>query len=1024
MPSCDGRKRETSPRSRIELAEGFHALEPELEVRSERPQRGRDPLLGQAVSVHSAAVGTALILLLALTAALGWQAWHLLSGHLARTRGIAFGDPPQIRLAGAYPLGVNTSLEAYGPADLDRVIDLAQADGVFLWARQTFPWSAIEPDQDRFEWEAWDRIVSHATAGGLRVIAVLDTSPVWARTPFDAANSHAPPENFEDYFRFAAAVAERYGDRIDHYQVWDQPNIYPHWGERSVDPAGYENLLLGAYNSIRGSDPGAVVLSAGLAPNVERGGRNMSDLAFLQKMYDAGAGQSFDVLAIKPYGFWWGPEDRRAEPEITNFSRAILAREVMARNQDGDKPVWAVELGWNSLPPGWSGVSPPWGSDSEAIQADRTVRALERGLSEWPWLGALILEHLDPLAAEDDPRHGFALLGEDLAPRLTYRSVVSWGRDGIPLFPGRYGPDAWAVNRSDGLWKLEFFGTRLDLLGTSLQVRTRPDERESIRQGTGRVTLIEGLASSRHRAEFAVEGGSVQTIVVARDGRFRATYAGLALLGAATLLLSAAWVRLVGLEATAQTARGLSEKFFSLPDGLQGGLVAAAALLLQLSPWLPLDLAAVGALGAGVALRPDWGLALVSFSLPFFLWGEGVVGGRFALTENLVLLIAAGAAARWASRIPGGEIVTVVMGVFERPVGRKGPLPWRWGTRLSDLGVLGLVALGGISLLWSGNLGVALREFRVVILGSSVFYFLIRSQITDEARIWRLVDALVAGAVAVSLVGLAQLVAGQNLIEAEGVRRIRATYGSPNNLALYLGRIIPLVLAVVWLGPKDRQRPYFLSLAPLMVAGLLTFSRGLWFLGLPASVLFLGAARGRRALAGAVGAVTALLLVLLLLPGGQRLADLANPQAETTVRRIALWQASVEMLQDHPLTGVGLDNFLYQYPRYILPEARVEPELSHPHNLVLHWWLSLGIVAMPLLAGILLSFFKRGLRVLQSAIWDGPRALALGLLASMVYVLAHGAIDQSFFLVDLAFVFMLTLAVMRKLEDLAAPYQG
>ncbi len=335
MPQCDGERHGAPWHTRIDRPGVPHALWPELEMRAERPRPRRAIFRGVTGTTPVAAVGAALILLLALTAALGWQAWHLLSSHMARNRGITFGDPPDIPLAAIYPLGVNTSLEAYGSHDLDRVIDLAWAEGVFLWARQTFPWSAIEPEKNRFEWDPWDLIVSRATDRGLRVIAVLDTSPIWARAPFDAQNAHAPPVDFEDYIRFAAAVAARYGDRIDHYQVWDQPNIYPHWGERSVDPAAYQNMLLGAYRSIHGADPDAVVLSAGLAPNVEPGGRNMSDLIFLQKMYDAGASQSFDVLAIKPYGFWWGPEDRRADPEITNFSRAVLAREVMLRNQDG-----------------------------------------------------------------------------------------------------------------------------------------------------------------------------------------------------------------------------------------------------------------------------------------------------------------------------------------------------------------------------------------------------------------------------------------------------------------------------------------------------------------------------------------------------------------------------------------------------------------------------------------------------------------------------------------------------------------
>jgi hypothetical protein len=50
------------------------------------------------------------------------------------------------------------------------------------------------------------------------------------------------------------------------------------------------------------------------------------------------------------------------------------------------------------------------------------------------------------------------------------------------------------------------------------------------------------------------------------------------------------------------------------------------------------------------------------------------------------------------------------------------------------------------------------------------------------------------------------------------------------------------------------------------------------------------------------------------------------------------------MIRDHPLTGLGLDNFLYYYPEYILPEALAEPNLSHPHNILLEALYELGVL--------------------------------------------------------------------------------
>jgi hypothetical protein len=43
------------------------------------------------------------------------------------------------------------------------------------------------------------------------------------------------------------------------------------------------------------------------------------------------------------------------------------------------------------------------------------------------------------------------------------------------------------------------------------------------------------------------------------------------------------------------------------------------------------------------------------------------------------------------------------------------------------------------------------------------------------------------------------------------------------------------------------------------------------------------------------------------------------------------------------------------------------------------------------------------------------RALALGLMGSMVNFLAHGLVDASYFLIDLAFAFFLTLGLVQHL---------
>ena len=108
----------------------------------------------------------------------------------------------------------------------------------------------------------------------------------------------------------------------------------------------------------------------------------------------------------------------------------------------------------------------------------------------------------------------------------------------------------------------------------------------------------------------------------------------------------------------------------------------------------------------------------------------------------------------------------------------------------------GTALLGVLSLLWAEEGRVAARELRTVVLESALFYALLRALIRRRTAAWLLVDAWVLGASIIAAVGIGQWIVGEGVITAEGVSRVRGFYGSPNNLALYLGRIFPLVVAV------------------------------------------------------------------------------------------------------------------------------------------------------------------------------------------------------------------------------------
>jgi len=209
---------------------------------------------------------------------------------------------------------------------------------------------------------------------------------------------------------------------------------------------------------------------------------------------------------------------------------------------------------------------------------------------------------------------------------------------------------------------------------------------------------------------------------------------------------------------------------------------------------------------------------------------------------------------------------------------------------------------------------------------------------------------------------------------------------------------------------------YALALVPILSALLLTFSRGALLLGMPAAVLFMGIVRGGRFLWAALGVLIVGGVGLLPLLGTDRFRSMLDTSAGTGFFRLRLWQSAWNMLRDHPWLGVGLDNFLYQYrTRYILPDAWQEPNLSHPHNIVLDFGTRLGLGGIVILVWLQIAFWRLAAGLYRRLPQGGVRALTLGLMASMVATLAHGLVDNAFFLVDLAFIFFMTLGMVARL---------
>ena len=327
------------------------------------------------------------------------------------------------------------------------------------------------------------------------------------------------------------------------------------------------------------------------------------------------------------------------------------------------------------------------------------------------------------------------------------------------------------------------------------------------------------------------------------------------------------------------------------------------------------------------------------------------------------------------------------------------------------------------------------------------------------STVHRLALALLGGAAVAAAWGLFQYAFTTQVITAEGgLRRLIGPYPSPNALGLLLERALPLALALALAGvvgqstrgerrrrsPDEPEEPRGTQGDPptgegretrakafhawpslllgvsviLVLALLLTFSVGAWA-GAAVGCGLVVLRQPRRLALGLVGAaLVAGLLALPLLRTERVVSHLDLQSVTTSAVRVAVWQSALDMVRDHPLQGVGLDGFLQLYrSHYIRPEAWREPALSHPHNLVLEAWLSLGILGPPTLLWLLGAFFWRAHRFYQTSKDIVAKGLALGMVAGLAAGVVHGLVDR--FLAgapDLSAVFFLFLACVAVLE--------
>lgn len=271
------------------------------------------------------------------------------------------------------------------------------------WVRIDFSWGEIQQVANgSYNWTHFDNIVNTINSYGLEIVGVLGKIPSWAGTTLSTSSGQAA------YGAFAKAAAQHFGDRVDFWEMINEPN------KEGITAANYTSALKAGYNGIKSVDSGDTVISGGLSPVPYDVSGFYGAVDYLSTIYANGGKNYMDAVGFNPYSWPLMPGNSASWNGWQIMEDGI--RGTMVANGDSGKQVWVMEYG---APTGGGGSSV-----TQATQAAMLQEAVSLA-SATTWVGPIMYYSYQDRGTTGSTENFFGMLTASGAKKPVYYTYQS-----------------------------------------------------------------------------------------------------------------------------------------------------------------------------------------------------------------------------------------------------------------------------------------------------------------------------------------------------------------------------------------------------------------------------------------------------------------------------------------------------------------------------------------------------------------------------------------------------------------------